>query len=94
LSKGDFAMTTNVSLENERFIQQAIAEGRFTSRNEVINQAMRLLREESEINGSGIAHSETAEEWIAELRRWSASHRHIEHPVDFDRDAIYAGRGE
>ena len=87
-------MTTNVSAENERFIQQAIAEGRFTSRDEAINQAMRLLCEEVDANGHRVVRSETVADWIADLRKWAASHRRVEHPVNFDRDAIYAGRGE
>ena len=87
-------MTTNVSAENERFIQQAIADGRFASRDEALNQAVRLLREEAEVNGHHVERSDSADEWIADLRRWAASHRRVEHPVDFGRDAIYAGRGE
>lgn len=87
-------MTTNVSKENERFIQQAITEGRFASRDEAINQAVQLLRDEAENSGDRDVHSESADDWIADLRQWAAGHRQVGHPVDFDRDAIYAGRGE
>ena len=88
-------MTTNVSPENERFIQQAIADGRFASRDEAINQAVQLLRGERNDNGHDIVvHSKSTEEWIADLRNWAASHRPVTHSVDFDRGAIYSGRGE
>lgn len=87
-------MTANVSAENERFILQAIAEGRFASRDEAIDQAVRLLREDADVNGHPVVRSETIDEWVADLRRWAASHRHVGHPVDFDRGEIYAGRGE
>ena len=87
-------MTTTISAENEQFIQQAIADGRFASRDAALEHAVRLLREETDVNGRHDDVSESMDEWIADLRQWAASHRHVAHPVDFDRDAIYAGRGE
>jgi Arc/MetJ-type ribon-helix-helix transcriptional regulator len=87
-------MTTNVSPENERFIRNAIAEGRFTSWDDAIDKAVHLLRE-----GAGAAEADNnragnVQEWISELRAWAASHRGVETPVNYDRDSIYAGRGE
>jgi hypothetical protein len=36
----------------------------------------------------------TPEEWIKALRDWAASHRRLDKPADWSRDAVYAGRGE
>jgi plasmid stability protein len=36
----------------------------------------------------------SAEEWVAELRAWAASHKPLPFEADDDRDSIYAGRGE
>lgn len=43
--------------------------------------------------GTGRA-SLTADQWIAELRAWAASHRRLNHFVDDSRESIYAGRCE
>lgn len=88
-------MTTNVSAENERFIQQAIAEGRFASRDEAINQAVQLLRADGDtVRAHPPDEARSADEWIHSLRNWAASHRPVNHPVDFDRESIYSNRGE
>ncbi len=88
-------MTTNVSPENEQFIQQAIAEGRFVSRDEAINQAVLLLRDETHVNGHAARRcTESADDWIASLQDWATRHRRVESPVDYDRDSIYADHGE
>jgi hypothetical protein len=36
----------------------------------------------------------TTEQWVAEFRAWTASHRHLPHEADDSRESIYAGRGE
>ncbi len=36
----------------------------------------------------------TADEWIAELREWAASHQRLNYVADDSRESIYAGRGE
>ena len=40
-------MSTDISPENEAFIRQAVANGRFESRQQALDQAVRLLREEA-----------------------------------------------
>jgi Arc/MetJ-type ribon-helix-helix transcriptional regulator len=87
-------VTANVSPENERYIQQAIAEGRFTSRDEAINQAVQLLRADGDVVRIATRPSTSTDEWIANLRNWAANHRPVARPVDFDRETIYSGRGE
>ena len=92
-SEGD-AMISNVSADNERFIAQVIADGRFASREAAIDRAVTLLREDLETNGRRDENAPSAEEWISQLRAWAANHRRVGRPVDFDRGSIYAGRGE
>lgn len=84
-------MTTNVSAENEQFIRQAIADGRFANWDEVINEAVLRMREES-----AIAPTERngVKQWADDLRAWAASHRGVAQSVEYDRGSIYAGRGE
>jgi hypothetical protein len=36
----------------------------------------------------------SAEEWVAELRAWAASHRTLPTVADDSRESIYEGRGE
>jgi hypothetical protein len=36
----------------------------------------------------------SAEEWVAELRAWAASHKALPFEADDDRDSIYGGRGQ
>jgi Arc/MetJ-type ribon-helix-helix transcriptional regulator len=86
-------MTNNVSAENERFIRQAVAEGRFANWDEAINEAVHLLREES---SDAEQHSDgpDSQAWAADLRNWAANHRRVEQPVDFDRSGIYSDRGK
>ncbi len=35
---------------------------------------------------------ETAEQWIARLRAWAASHKALDHEVDDSRESIYPDR--
>jgi hypothetical protein len=43
-------------------------------------------------NGSRVYRS--PQEWCKALREWAESHRRLDNPADWSRDAIYAGRGE
>ena len=36
----------------------------------------------------------SAEEWMADFRKWAESHRRLEHEADDSRESIYVGRGE
>jgi Arc/MetJ-type ribon-helix-helix transcriptional regulator len=57
-------MASDISPANEQFIQQAIVAGRFTSRTEVLDAALSLLRDEAETLNSlrkGLASIERGE---------------------------------
>jgi hypothetical protein len=43
-------------------------------------------------NGSGVHRS--PQEWCKALREWAESHRRLDNPADWTRDAIYGRRGE
>ncbi len=49
-----------------------------------------VLREEA----GDMAGRRPPDDWCRALREWAAGHRRLEHPADWSRDAIYAGRGE
>jgi hypothetical protein len=59
----------------------------------VAEKTVRLLQE---VVGKppSASPSLTAEEWVAELRAWAASHKPLPFEADDSRDSIYAGRGE
>lgn len=40
------------------------------------------------------AHQPSAEEWIAALNAWAASHARLDYVADDSRESIYAGCGE
>jgi hypothetical protein len=43
---------------------------------------------------NGIGANISPDEWCRDLRLWAASHRQLDNPVDWSREAIYSGRGE
>jgi hypothetical protein len=36
----------------------------------------------------------SADDWVADIRAWAESHRHLPGDADDSRETIYAGRGE
>ena len=82
------------SLENDQFIDEIVAKGRFKSRHDAINEAICLLRNEIRQNSQTPAASLTAEEWCERFETWAASHRDLPHEADDSRESIYSGRGE
>jgi plasmid stability protein len=49
---------------------------------------------EREAQGEEREPPHSADQWVAELRAWAASHRPLETVVDDSRESIYEGRGE
>lgn len=93
-------MVTGLSPDNELFLNQVVATGRFASREEALNEAVAAFRIRAEARqlAAGAPSVDpkkmSAEEWIKNLREWSASHPHATHFVDDSRESIYEGRGE
>ena len=83
-----------MSTDSVSFIDEAVASGYFTSREAAIDEAIRLLRQEIQHNGSTPPTNLTADEWCDRLDSWAASHRTLAHEADDSRESIYAGRGE
>jgi len=83
----------DLSLEAKQFIDELIAAGRFQNRSAVLDEAVRLLRDEFPMNGRG-DDVQSATEWCERFQAWVADHRSLPHEADDSRESIYAGRGE
>jgi len=89
-------MTLHVPLTEEsesRLREFAAATGKDVSSLvvEAIEEKLSILEEEA---SDRTRRPRTAEQWIAELRAWAASHPRLEYVADDSRESIYAGRGE
>lgn len=94
--RGVNAMTLRIELSEQseaRLREYAKAAGKdlLAVVTEAINEKAAALEEEG---GGEVRPVRNAEEWIAELRAWAASHPRIDAVVDDSRESIYAGRGE
>ena len=58
---------------------------------EALEEKLALLRDSQSDNGHGDL---PAEQWIARLRHWAASHRALPYEADDSRESIYEGCGE
>ena len=82
-----------ISSENQNFIEGLVTSGRFASREEAVNEAVRRLRSELEADRTAATRL-SAEEWCEWFERWAASHRALSWEADDSRESIYAGRDE
>ncbi len=91
-------MTINLPPDLENVVAQAIASGSFASPDEVLREALMLLRkrqgEPAQSTNGDSAPALDKEEWKTRLRDWSARHPSRTHEVDVSRESIYSGRGE
>lgn len=83
-----------MSLENEQFVDELVKAGRFASREAVLDQAVRLLRDELQQNGENASRDLTALEWCSRFEQWTDSHPVLPREADDSRESIYAGQGE
>jgi Arc/MetJ-type ribon-helix-helix transcriptional regulator len=84
----------DISLENQKFIDEIVASGRFANRQAAIDEAVRLLRVEHPQNGRDTVSHLTAEQWCERFEAWAVGHREFVHEADDSRESIYAGQGE
>lgn len=84
----------DVSLETEKLVDELVAAGCFKNRQAVIDEAIRLLRDDLQANGRQHTAEVSAEDWCARFESWAASHRPLPHKADDSRERIYEGRGE
>jgi len=85
-------MAMNISPENEKLLDEAVASGQYKSQDEALTEALRLLRE----NGNhGEARNRLASgEWRRKFERHLASTpKTAARTVDDSRESIYEGRG-
>ncbi len=85
---------TEVSLENDQFVNDLVASGQYADRDAVLDQAVQLLRAELQQNGNDASSGFTAREWCGRFERWADSHQPLPHEADDSRESVYAGRGE
>ena len=83
-----------ISAENQTFIDQLVASGRFRNRDEVIEEAVRCLRDALGTNGEAGTHQLSAEEWCERFDGWAVAHRPLAHEADDSRESIYADPAE
>jgi Arc/MetJ-type ribon-helix-helix transcriptional regulator len=90
-------MTIHLPPDLEQVVSQAVASGSFASPDDVLREALGLLRQRVEIPPPTEKQeplSMTNKEWKGRLRDWIARHPSRDHIVDVSRESIYSGRGE
>ena len=83
-----------ISVENQRLLEEIVASGRFRNPTEALDEAIRLLKNDVQQNGDQSADKLTPAEWCDWFEAWAASHPRLPHEADDSRESIYAGRGE
>lgn len=87
-------MPINFTPDNEQFLEQALATGVFASREEALNKAVQALRNTCAAGAcSDVARAELRDDWMEDLRAWSASRPRVHRFVDDSRESIYESRG-
>jgi hypothetical protein len=91
MRKGVTSMTVtlNLSWEMVRRLRERAAQCGLS-----LEDCLQQLVEQSAAAGLGTGAERTAQEWIAEWRSWTASHRALATTADDSRESIYADRGE
>ena len=85
----------DISPETQNLIDEIVASGRFSNREEVVDLAVRLLNVdlEHDRNISKLSES-SAQQWCEELEAWATNHPPLPQEADDSRESIYEGRGE
>jgi Arc/MetJ-type ribon-helix-helix transcriptional regulator len=86
-------MVSGISSDNEAFLERLVALGQYPSREAAVDDAIRLLRQNSTAKEPTNAQN-MAGDWGRRLKEWSESHPQVTHVVDDSRESIYEGRGE
>ena len=87
-------MKIDLQPELEEVLEAAVRSGGFNSREDVLAEAIRLLRGSQDANGASPADEWEADDWIEKFHEWSRKPRVGNAQLDDGRDAIYEGRGE
>jgi hypothetical protein len=85
-------MAMNITLQLEADLERRLRD-EAARKGQTVEQYLEWLIEQSLPTVPATA-ALSAEEWIAELRAWAASHKPSPVRVDDSRESIYAGRGE
>ncbi|MEQ8846644.1 type II toxin-antitoxin system ParD family antitoxin [Botrimarina sp.] len=89
-------MTLNLPPDAQRFLSQVVASGRYSSAEDAVSAALRLLGERTEVVTPAEGQdSPEREEAIQALNEWTRRRTYGGHAaMDDSREAIYDGRGE
>ncbi|MEZ6063570.1 MAG: type II toxin-antitoxin system ParD family antitoxin [Planctomycetaceae bacterium] len=92
-------MSLNIPASFTDFVSQAVAAGRYSSEEEVVAEALQLLRDRIAAKSGSVPETHDADElpdasvvtadWKDRLRHWVDSHPRQTHEVDVSRESIY-----
>lgn len=82
-----------LSIDNQKFVNEVVESGRFETPQAVLNEAVRLLRDD-ESGALSPTSSLTTQQWCNRFEHWSSGHHIVAHEADDRRESIYAGRSE
>ncbi len=85
-------VTANLSPEDEQFLQDAVASGRYRTEQEALAAAVKLLRNSQQ--RSPVKSEPSREERLTKLREWMSRPRPGNPNLDDSRESIYEGCGE
>ena len=85
-------MSTDISAENEAFLREAIKNGRFESKQQALDEGIRLLRKQAQGDEENGAKMLSLDEWVAEYDAWVKRHKPRNPNMDDSRDSIYPDR--
>ena len=87
-------MTITISPQHEALLKEVVSSGYYTSQEEALTEAIRLLREQMSNGSPGEADLLPPDEWIEEFHKWTGRRRVGNPNLDDSRESIYEGRGE
>lgn len=88
------SITIQLPPETEKILREQASSVRQTPEEYLGQLAQQWLGANGAAPAKAPVEEMSTDEWIAELRAWSASHKPVHHFVDDSRESIYAGRGE
>ncbi len=83
---------TDWPAKTEGLIDKLVASGHFTSRDAVVDEAVRLLRDKLNSDSQSKRARFSARGWCEQFDAWAASHRPLPHEAADSRESIYDDR--
>lgn len=83
---------TDRRAKTEGIIDELVASGRFTGREAVVAEAVRVLRDTLSDDGQNELAHVSARNWCAQFDAWAENHRSLPHQADDSRESVYEDR--